>query len=108
VTDVYILLGWLNTHSFKYQVLVHSAKLLIGMILTKECPPYILQLFWVFIFCHLINDIFQEMAKILKHPRVYSFLHVPVQSASDSVLMDMRREYCQEDFKQVADFLKER
>nr|KAG5698331.1 hypothetical protein BaRGS_010917 [Batillaria attramentaria] len=49
-----------------------------------------------------------EMAKILNHPRVYSFLHVPVQSASDSVLMDMRREYCCADFKHVVDFLRER
>lgn len=48
------------------------------------------------------------MAKILNHPQVYSFLHVPVQSASDSVLMDMRREYCCDDFKHVADFLKAR
>ncbi|KAA0702907.1 Threonylcarbamoyladenosine tRNA methylthiotransferase [Triplophysa tibetana] len=49
----------------------------------------------------------KEMAKILNHPRVYAFLHVPVQSASDSVLMDMRREYCCADFKRVVDFLKE-
>ena len=46
------------------------------------------------------------MAKILQHPRVYSFLHVPVQSGSDSVLMDMKREYCQQDFRHVVDFLK--
>ena len=48
----------------------------------------------------------QEMAKILNHPRVYSFLHVPVQSASDSVLADMKREYCADDFRHVVDFLK--
>ena len=48
------------------------------------------------------------MAKILRHERVYSFLHVPVQSGSDSVLMDMKREYCQQDFRQVANFLKQR
>ncbi|XP_035527862.1 threonylcarbamoyladenosine tRNA methylthiotransferase [Morone saxatilis] len=58
-------------------------------------PPYILE--------HL-----EEMAKILNHPRVYAFLHVPVQSASDSVLMDMKREYCIDDFRRVVDFLKER
>ncbi|EGV99225.1 CDK5 regulatory subunit-associated protein 1-like 1 [Cricetulus griseus] len=48
------------------------------------------------------------MAKILNHPRVYAFLHIPVQSASDSVLMDMKREYCVADFKRVVDFLKEK
>ncbi|XP_051999451.1 threonylcarbamoyladenosine tRNA methylthiotransferase-like [Xyrauchen texanus] len=58
-------------------------------------PPYILE--------HL-----EEMAKILNHPRVYAFLHVPVQSASDSVLMDMKREYCCADFKRVVDFLKQK
>lgn len=50
----------------------------------------------------------QEMAKILNHPRVYSFLHVPVQSASDSVLTDMKREYCADDFRHVVDFLKDK
>ncbi len=44
----------------------------------------------------------------MRHPRVYSFLHVPVQSGSDSVLMDMKREYCQADFRHVVDFLKQR
>ncbi|XP_002738926.1 threonylcarbamoyladenosine tRNA methylthiotransferase-like [Saccoglossus kowalevskii] len=58
-------------------------------------PPYILE--------HL-----EEISKILKHPRVYSFLHVPVQSGSDSVLMDMKREYCVDDFKHVCNFLKKR
>uniref|UniRef100_A0A671SJU8 tRNA-t(6)A37 methylthiotransferase n=1 Tax=Sinocyclocheilus anshuiensis TaxID=1608454 RepID=A0A671SJU8_9TELE len=58
-------------------------------------PPYILE--------HL-----EEMVRILQHPRVYAFLHVPVQSASDSVLMDMKREYCCADFRRVTDFLQER
>lgn len=48
------------------------------------------------------------MAKILNHSRVYAFLHIPVQSASDSVLMDMKREYCVADFRRVVDFLKEK
>ena len=53
-------------------------------------------------------NILQEMSLILAHPRVYSFLHVPVQSGSDSVLMDMKREYCNADFRHVVDFLKQR
>ena len=48
------------------------------------------------------------MAKILNHPRVYRFLHVPVQSAADGVLMDMKREYCVADFSRIVDYLKER
>ena len=58
-------------------------------------PPYIL-------------DHLEEIAKILNHPKVYSFLHVPVQSGSDSVLGDMKREYCSKDFERVVDFLKEK
>jgi 2-methylthioadenine synthetase len=48
------------------------------------------------------------MAKILSHPRVYSFLHIPVQSGSDAVLGDMKREYNRADFQRVVDFLRER
>uniref|UniRef100_A0A493T0U1 Threonylcarbamoyladenosine tRNA methylthiotransferase n=1 Tax=Anas platyrhynchos platyrhynchos TaxID=8840 RepID=A0A493T0U1_ANAPP len=73
------------------EVIPEGAMLRLGM----TNPPYILE--------HL-----EEMAKILNHPRVYAFLHIPVQSASDSVLMDMKREYCVADFKRVVDFLKEK
>ncbi|KAI0220406.1 Threonylcarbamoyladenosine tRNA methylthiotransferase [Lamellibrachia satsuma] len=73
------------------EVIPEGAMLRLGM----TNPPYILE--------HL-----EAMARILRHPRVYSFLHLPVQSASDSVLMDMKREYCQADFRRVVDFLKER
>ncbi|XP_058064869.1 threonylcarbamoyladenosine tRNA methylthiotransferase [Anopheles bellator] len=58
-------------------------------------PPYILE--------HL-----EEMAKVLSHPRVYSFLHIPVQSGSDAILADMKREYCVRDFEHVVDFLREK
>lgn len=47
------------------------------------------------------------MAKIFKHPRVYAFLHLPLQSASDAVLYSMKREYTQADFCHVVDYLRE-
>lgn len=56
-------------------------------------PPYILE--------HL-----EEMAKIMSSPKVYAFLHVPVQSGSDSVLADMKREYNHEDFEHVVTYLR--
>ncbi|KAI6241163.1 Threonylcarbamoyladenosine tRNA methylthiotransferase [Aphelenchoides fujianensis] len=41
------------------------------------------------------------------HPRVYSFLHVPVQSGSSAVLAEMKREYNREQFVQVVEFMRE-
>ncbi|KAJ3248046.1 hypothetical protein HDU78_002139 [Chytriomyces hyalinus] len=58
-------------------------------------PPYILE--------HL-----DEMVKILSHPRVFSFLHVPVQSGSNNVLDAMRRQYTVADFSQIVTTLRDR
>lgn len=55
-------------------------------------PPYILR--------HL-----EAVAEILNHPKVFAFLHVPVQAGSDSVLGAMNREYTCDEFRQVADYL---
>lgn len=55
-------------------------------------PPYILE--------HL-----DAMSDILNHPRVFAFLHIPVQSGSNPVLENMNREYTVEDFKKVCDTL---
>ncbi|CAI2322532.1 unnamed protein product [Caenorhabditis sp. 36 PRJEB53466] len=57
-------------------------------------PPYIL-------------DHLEEIAEILNHPKVYAFLHIPVQSASDAVLNDMKREYSRRHFEQIADYMIE-
>lgn len=51
-------------------------------------PPYILE--------HL-----EKIARILNHPNVYAFLHIPVQSGSNEVLDKMNREYKVEDFNYV-------
>lgn len=71
------------------EVIPDGCRLRLGM----TNPPYILE--------HL-----QEIAKIMREPKVYGFLHVPVQSASDQVLADMKREYNRADFEHVVDFLK--
>lgn len=65
-----------------------QAMLRIGM----TNPPYILE--------HV-----HEMVDILNHPRVYSFLHVPVQAGSTQVLDKMRRLYTIQDFELVCDTL---
>ncbi|KAJ4756642.1 Threonylcarbamoyladenosine tRNA methylthiotransferase [Rhynchospora pubera] len=67
-----------------------STMLRIGM----TNPPFILE--------HL-----KEIADVLNHPCVYSFLHVPVQSGSDPVLTAMNREYTVKDFRKVVDTLME-
>jgi len=72
------------------KVIPEGCRLRLGM----TNPPYIL-------------DHLQEMATILSHPRVYKFLHVPVQSGSDAVLADMKREYSRKDFCKVVDTLRE-
>ena len=53
-------------------------------------PPYILE--------HVNN-----MIKILNHPNVYSFIHIPVQSGSNAVLDKMLREYTIEEFNFLCD-----
>eukprot|EP00616_Rhizochromulina_sp_CCMP1243_P019815 CAMPEP_0118986856 /NCGR_PEP_ID=MMETSP1173-20130426/42977_1 /TAXON_ID=1034831 /ORGANISM="Rhizochromulina marina cf, Strain CCMP1243" /LENGTH=133 /DNA_ID=CAMNT_0006937663 /DNA_START=49 /DNA_END=446 /DNA_ORIENTATION=+ len=47
------------------------------------------------------------IAAALRHPNVFSFLHVPVQSGADPVLTAMNREYTRAEFLQVADSLLE-
>lgn len=73
------------------EVIPEGSMMRVGM----TNPPYILE--------HL-----EEMAKILSHPRVYAFLHVPVQSGSDTVLGEMKREYNRAEFEKVVTFLRDR
>jgi threonylcarbamoyladenosine tRNA methylthiotransferase CDKAL1 len=55
-------------------------------------PPYILE--------HL-----KEIAELLRHPACFEYLHVPVQSGSDAVLLGMNREYTVAEFERVCDEL---
>ncbi|MCQ2970994.1 MAG: tRNA (N(6)-L-threonylcarbamoyladenosine(37)-C(2))-methylthiotransferase [archaeon] len=39
---------------------------------------------------NILNDV-DEIIDAMKHPKVYNFIHFPIQSGSDKVLSDMRR-----------------
>lgn len=52
-------------------------------------------------------DSLEEIAECLNHPLVFSYLHIPVQSASNSVLLAMNREYTVEEFRECCDTLLE-
>lgn len=56
---------------------------------------------------HLL-PILNEMIKIYQHPKMFKFLHLPLQSGSDKVLKEMNRFYSTADFLKIIDaFRKE-
>lgn len=73
------------------EVIPNGCRLRLGM----TNPPYIL-------------DHLEEMAEIFndKRKKIYKFLHIPVQSGSDQVLSDMKREYFRRDFERIVDYLR--
>jgi threonylcarbamoyladenosine tRNA methylthiotransferase CDKAL1 len=100
---------WLTSEdlgAYGLDIGTNIAKLLVEITLLLECrfpnvmlrlgmtnPPYILE--------HV-----SEICRILNHPNVFSFLHIPVQSGSDNTLRHMIREYTVQDFETVVDRLK--
>lgn len=47
-----------------------------------------------------------RFVKVLQHPNMFRFVHLPVQSGSDKVLKDMRRGYNTEEFKTIVQRLR--
>ena len=47
-----------------------------------------------------------EIIDAMKHPNVYDFIHLPVQSGSDKVLSDMRRGHTISDYKEIVNKFK--
>ena len=80
-TDISVLLKLLISH------IPENVMLRIGM----TNPPYILN--------HL-----EAISQALNHPRVFKFLHIPVQSGSNITLERMNREYTREEFSTVCDY----
>src|SRR3989344_6124015 len=49
-----------------------------------------------------------KLISVMKNPKIFKFIHIPLQSGSDKVLEDMKRGYKAEDFvKIVSEFRKE-
>ena len=56
--------------------LKHNFKLRLGMMNPNNVYP-----------------VLDELIEVYKNPKIYKFIHIPIQSASDSVLKDMNRFY---------------
>ncbi|MGB9914331.1 MAG: tRNA (N(6)-L-threonylcarbamoyladenosine(37)-C(2))-methylthiotransferase [Candidatus Bathyarchaeales archaeon] len=50
---------------------------------------------------NMVTDILSELIETFKNPKVFKFVHLPVQSGDDEVLRRMRRFYTAKDFKEL-------
>lgn len=55
-----------------------------------------------------LEPILSDTIEILKEPRVFKYVHIPLQSASNHVLKIMRRKYTFEEFKHIVQRLRSR
>jgi len=54
---------------------------------------------------NVLNDV-DEIIDAMKHPKVYNFIHLPIQSGSDKVLSDMRRGHTIEQYLDIVSKFK--
>ena len=54
---------------------------------------------------NILNDV-DEIIDAIKHPKVYDFIHLPVQSGSDKVLSDMNRGHNVEQYVEIINKFK--
>jgi len=55
-----------------------------------------------------VLKILPELIEIYKHPKIFKFLHIPIQSGSNKILKAMKREYRKEDIlKLISEFKKQ-
>ena len=54
---------------------------------------------------NILNDV-DEIIDAMKHPKVYNFIHLPIQSGSDKVLSDMRRGHTIEQYLDIVSKFK--
>jgi len=54
-----------------------------------------------------IGDDLEDLIKAFKYSNVYKFIHIPIQSGSDSILHDMRRGHTVKEYMEIVDHFKE-
>jgi len=55
-----------------------------------------------------LKPILEDLAEAYLRPKIFRFLHLPVQSGSNKILMDMNRGYTVELFKEIVKFMRSR
>jgi MiaB-like tRNA modifying enzyme len=55
-----------------------------------------------------LKPILRELAETYLYPKVYKFLHLPVQSGSDKILRAMNRGYTTSTFREIIEYMKSR
>ena len=55
---------------------------------------------------HVVHFV-DELIELFKHPKMYKFLHIPLQSGSDRVLSSMKREYTVNQYRYLVRKFKE-
>ena len=54
---------------------------------------------------NILNDV-DEIIDAMKHPNVYNFIHLPIQSGSDKVLKEMRRGHTVDQYLEIVNKFK--
>ncbi len=50
---------------------------------------------------NMANDVLEDLIQVFHDTRLYSFLHLPIQSGSDRILRKMNRKYNVDDFRRI-------
>jgi MiaB/RimO family radical SAM methylthiotransferase len=53
-----------------------------------------------------VRPILSKLSEAFRSPKVYKFVHMPVQSGSDEILEKMRRRYTADDYMNIIRFLR--
>jgi tRNA A37 methylthiotransferase MiaB len=48
-----------------------------------------------------LEPVLDDMLESLKSPKIYKFIHIPIQAGNDQILQKMRRRYSVQEFKDV-------